>query len=143
MNPIVVGVDGGAQGMRALDWAAAEATLRRAALQIVFGRSLQSVVPSPRMAGAPELYVPDDWAATADRELAGAATRAGERAPGIEISVRREPIDPGRLLADLSDSATLVVVGSRGLGGIAGSVLGSVSLSLARHARSPVGVVPA
>ncbi|HKE50424.1 MAG TPA: universal stress protein [Actinomycetes bacterium] len=143
MKPIVVGIDGSAQGRLALDWAAAEAAVRNAPLQIVFGRSPRSVVPSSRMAGAPELYVPDDWAATADRELAGAASRAGELAPGIEVSVRREPVDPGRLLADLSDSATLVVVGSRGLGGIAGSVLGSVSLYLASHARSPVVVVRA
>lgn len=143
MKPIVVGVDGSAQGRLALDWAAAEAALRKAPLQIVFGRSVRSVVPSPRMAGAPEPYLPDDWAATAERELAGAASRAGELAPEIGISVRREPVDPGRLLVDLSDSATLVVVGSRGLGGFAGLLLGSVSTYLASHARSPVVVVRA
>ena len=141
MKPIVVGVDGGAQSRLALDWAAAEAALRKAPLHIVFGRSLHSVVPSPRMAGAPELYVPDDWAAVADGELATAAGRAGERAPGIEITVERQPIDPGQLLVELSDSAQLVVVGSRGLGGFAGLLLGSVSLYLASHARSPVVVV--
>lgn len=141
MKPIVVGVDGGAQGRLALDWAAAEAALRKAPLHIVFGRSLQRVVPSPRMAGAPELYVPDDWAAIADGELTTAADRAGERAPGIEISVERQPVDPGQLLVDLSESAQLVVVGSRGLGGFAGLLLGSVSLYVASHARSPVVVV--
>lgn len=143
MKPIVVGIDGGAQGRLALDWAAAEAALRKVPLHIVFGRSPYSVVPSSRPAGAPEPYLPDDWPAVADGELATAAGRAGELAPGIEISVRREPVDPGQLLADLSESAALVVVGSRGLGGFAGLLLGSVSLYVAGQSRSPLVVVRA
>ena len=143
MQPIVVGIDGGAPSMLALAWAAAEADLRAVPLRIVHGRSLHSVVPSSRMAGAPELYVPDDWAANAERDLADARDRATEQAPGIEITMASEPVDPGQLLVELSNSAELVVVGSRWLGGFAGLLLGSVSLYVAAHARSPVVVVRA
>jgi nucleotide-binding universal stress UspA family protein len=141
MKPIVVGIDGGAPAMLALDWAAAEAELRNARLHVVCGRGVAPVLPTIRMASALEPHLWEDWPIAADRELADAVARASKVAPGIEITVSREPLDPGQLLVDLSETAQLVVVGSRGLGGFAGLLLGSVSLYVAGHARAPVVVV--
>jgi nucleotide-binding universal stress UspA family protein len=49
---------------------------------------------------------------------------------------------PARALLDMATDADLVVVGSRGLGGFAGLLLGSVSQQVAHHASCPVVIVP-
>lgn len=49
---------------------------------------------------------------------------------------------PARALLDMAEWAQLLVVGSRGLGGFAGMLLGSVSQQCVRHATSPVLVLP-
>jgi nucleotide-binding universal stress UspA family protein len=82
---------------------------------------------------------------TALRELGRAAlTRACERlavsAPGVEVTTALVDLDPRLALEQLSTEAHLVVVGSRGLGPVRSSLLGSVSASVARHARCPVVV---
>jgi len=102
---------------------------------------VQPVMPTIRMASALEPHLWEDWPIAADRELADAAERASKVAPGIEVTVIREPREPAELLVDLSETAELLVVGSRGLGGFAGLMLGSVSLYVAGHARASVVVV--
>jgi nucleotide-binding universal stress UspA family protein len=51
------------------------------------------------------------------------------------------PVHPARVLADASEHAALIVVGSRGHGEFAGLLLGSVSQSVLHHARCPVAIV--
>ncbi|MBP2459081.1 nucleotide-binding universal stress UspA family protein [Clavibacter michiganensis] len=62
--------------------------------------------------------------------------------PDVDIEVRGVLGRPAEVLIDLSADARMLVVGSRGLGGVAGMLLGSVSDRCTRHARCPVLVVP-
>jgi nucleotide-binding universal stress UspA family protein len=59
----------------------------------------------------------------------------------VDIEVRTVNDHPGRALIDVSSEASLLVVGSRGLGGFRGLLLGSVSNNAVHHAHCPVVVV--
>lgn len=63
-----------------------------------------------------------------------------DKHPGVVVSRDVVPAHPARLLSDASQHAALVVVGSRGRGGFAGLLLGSVSQSLLHSAACPVAV---
>ncbi|WP_327002091.1 universal stress protein [Dactylosporangium sp. NBC_01737] len=134
---IVVGYDGSDESRKAVDWAAAEAGRTGAQLQIVHGYHVMW----------PGIY----YDVTA--ELVEAAERAGEQLVGDAVARVRERHDgidvigtavhaPGAsTLLDLSEAAHLLVVGSRGAGGVSNLLLGSVSQQVATHARTPVVVV--
>jgi nucleotide-binding universal stress UspA family protein len=134
---IVVGVDGSASAQRALRWAVREASARDAALDVVFAWHL------PYTDGFP--YALLDPGTFAD----GARTTIDEAVAAVDVTGMRHPIrkvtcndSPASALLDASSDADLVVVGSRGRGGFAGLLLGSVSSHLAHHATCPVVVVP-
>ncbi|KAF5990756.1 stress-inducible protein [Streptomyces sp. WAC00263] len=117
---MVVGVDGSLVAVRALDRAAEEAARRGAVLDIVYA------VPDLDVAGP---------------VLASAALRMRERHPGLPVTATAAEGSPVQALARHGRDAALTVVDTRGLGGLAGLLLGSVSLRLAAHARSPLLVV--
>ncbi|BCJ57115.1 hypothetical protein Jiend_05370 [Micromonospora endophytica] len=73
--------------------------------------------------------------------LEQSAAELAERWPGLSIEVRQVAGGPGATLVEESRRAELVVVGSRGLGGFAGLLLGSVGTQVAAHAHCPVLVV--
>lgn len=134
---IVVGVDGSDVSRKALRWAAEQALARPAVVEAVtvwhrsFDYGRQSYWP-----------VDEDVAVQERTRLAEAATQAADLNPGVEIEQRVLQGDPARVLVERSAGADLLVVGSRGLGGFTGLVLGSVSTQCAHHSRCPVVIIP-
>ena len=141
---IIVGVDGSEQSQAALDWAIGQAELVGADLVLAHTWNPDSYA-TPAMAGA----VPDMIQAGAlndeAEELAQAwlddlvtatATRTTASVSGVLAS--GSPAGP---VLDLSAEAIMVVVGSRGRGGLRSAVLGSTSQQIAHHAQCPVVVV--
>ncbi|MDX3110002.1 universal stress protein [Nonomuraea angiospora] len=133
---VVVGVDGSRTAWAALAWAAGDAGRRELPLRIVHVRE-------PWLAERPLSASSDQETLTerCDRLLAAAADRAHELAPGARTSTALVTGAVIERLRSESETADTVVVGSRGLGGFAGLVLGSVGFGLAGYAESPVVVV--
>jgi nucleotide-binding universal stress UspA family protein len=131
---IVVGIDGSEGGDRALEWALAEARLRDAAVKGVFAWHLNAIA-------MPTTDSTEPYEAAA-REITDRATAlAKEWAPGVRFAAVSQPDAAAPALVDLSVGAGLLVVGSRGLGGFRGMLLGSVARQCADHGQCPVVVV--
>ncbi|WP_442812397.1 universal stress protein [Streptomyces sp. NBC_01210] len=136
LRPVVVGIDGSPESLAAAHWAAREALLR--------GRSLRLVHAWEGMAGddatLPELQVPRD---RASHTLRRAVDRLIECHPHLRISadVIARPARAG-LLAE-AKAAEMLVLGSRGLGGVGGFLVGSVAQAVVAHAWRPVVLVRA
>lgn len=130
---VVVGVDGSRASRCALRRAAEEAIAHDAALEIVTAWSVLD-----QRTGAP--FDPHQGEASARAELEQIVNEelADERPP---IVVRVENDLPARALLAAGDGAWLVVVGSRGLGGFKGLLLGSVSTQVVHHSPCPVLIV--
>ncbi|MFJ4850734.1 MULTISPECIES: universal stress protein [unclassified Streptomyces] len=135
---VVVGVDGSDSATRALDRAADEADLRSAALRIVHG--LPWVDPATVGFGLQaDRDRPPVEAARSLLELA--ALRVTDRRPGVPIARELSAEPAATALARLSRTASLTVIGTRGLGGFAGLLLGSVGLRVAARTAGPLLVV--
>ncbi len=142
MSTIVVGVDGSAEAGAALRWALDEAALKGANLAVVHAYSAPVPYEAFYAAGGhwPEMA---EEARRAAEELVDEVLSGVEVPEGVEISRQIvENVNPARALIDLSKDAAMVVVGSRGRGGFAGLLLGSVSQQVVSHARCPVVVIP-
>lgn len=130
---IVVGVDGSASSLDALSWAARQAELTAASLEVLTTWEL----PSSYGWSAP---VPDDFDPAGDirgtLEAALAPLRTAH--PGVRIEARVVGGHPAPVLVEASKGADLLVVGSRGHGEFVGMVIGSVSEYCAAHAYCPV-----
>jgi nucleotide-binding universal stress UspA family protein len=166
MGKIVVGVDASPCALQALTWAADEARLRLASLQVVHayhGQALAAPLyfPSrealPASSTAGQLPPDEQRAETAEQqfEFEAAVRRqaedliedllvdAGESVEGVDVQrTVVEDRHAAEALVELSDDAELLVVGSRGRGGFATLLLGSVSHAVVLHARCPVVVIP-
>jgi nucleotide-binding universal stress UspA family protein len=130
----VVGVDGSASSQQALRWAARQARLT--------GEELRAVSVWDYPTGA--LVLEDiDWFGLTSKTLNDAITASLDldEADRVQRSVLRGY--PARVLLDVAAGADLLVVGSRGRGGMVGMLLGSVSQTVVVNARCPVVVVRA
>lgn len=138
-TPIVVGVDGSPSADDALDWAAAEASVMLRPLHIVHG----FIWPLMRVPLGPSEFGPADGGlrAAAERLLIAAETRAQLAAPDVKVTSELVVGDAAPALLQCARSAELLVVGSRGLGGFLGLLVGSVGVAVAAHAPCPVIVV--
>ncbi len=135
-GPVVVGVDASPQSDAALAFAVEVAAARGAPLRAVHAW-LESVVPF--VVGEPV-----DWDAVAAQQADLLTKRlAGwrEKYPDLRVEPVLTHDRPVHALMQNIGDAQLVVVGSRGRGGLAGMTLGSVSQALLHHAGCPVAVV--
>jgi nucleotide-binding universal stress UspA family protein len=132
---IIIGYDGSPGSNEALDWAVHEARLRGTPLTICHAWTLQPLVT----AGAD---APDPARERAERVLADGVQHArAAAAPGADVRPLLASGPAARVLCEQSAETRLMVVGSRGIGGLPGLLLGSVSLQVATHAQAPVTVV--
>ena len=134
---IVVGVDGSAEAEAALVWArdqAARWDARVVAIQAWEFTPLVVATDAPVDLG--ELRD-----ATEESLRRQVETVFGPDADKVECRVVEEL--PARAILEAAEDADLVVVGSRGMGGVKGFFLGSVSAKVTHHAPCPVVVVPA
>jgi nucleotide-binding universal stress UspA family protein len=133
MERIVVGVDGSQGADRALMWAAREARVWDAAMEIVHCYVVHAL-------GA-VVYLPDE--ANARERLAAIVERNRPQLAHVKWSVDTRPVfsAPSAGLLDAAEDADLLVVGARGTGGFASLLLGSTAHRVAAHAPAPVVVV--
>ncbi|MEU0151299.1 universal stress protein [Micromonospora fulviviridis] len=137
-RPVVVGVDGSSTSLTAAEHAARAAVARSRPLHLVHGylHPLGYGVPlNPYDLGVP---APTE---EAQKMLEQVAAELVGRHPTLRVQVRQVAGGPGATLVEESRRAELVVVGSRGVGGFAGLLLGSVSNQVAQHGHCPVLVV--
>lgn len=135
---IVVGVDGSESSNNALRWAARLAPALGATIHAIVAWEYPIVFGID--GGAPLISKPDEIA----KEILGKSLDSvfgKERPAGLTGSISQG--HPTFVLEDASKNAEMLVVGSRGLGGFSGLLLGSVSSACAERAKCPVLVVHA
>jgi nucleotide-binding universal stress UspA family protein len=140
MGTIVVGVDGSDGSIRALRFAVEEARLRNGELRVV---NAWHIPPAVYGAGtAPANVDLDEFRQLAESALLKSVDDAGAAGSGVTVTPILREGQPADVLCEEAKHADLIVVGSRGLGGFRGLVLGSVSQQVVHHAPCPVVVVP-
>ncbi|MBV2155158.1 universal stress protein [Kitasatospora sp. SUK 42] len=132
-HSVVVGVDGSAQSAAAAEWAAAQAHRSGRALRMVHAGG--AVAALPEEPGSRAEPLPE-----AVRALHGHLAAA---LPDLEISCEHVPGNPAHQLIAAGEREGLLVLGSRGLGGFTGLLVGSIGLRAAAHAACPVVLVRA
>jgi nucleotide-binding universal stress UspA family protein len=134
VNPdILVGIDGSIHSQAALAWAAEEAQLRDVRVRAVLCWSYAGIADSGQKVGTTEadaLAVLEAAAATLPQEQRGLV----DLVPVNDLPVRG--------ILDAAADAAMIVVGSRGRGGVKGLVLGSVSRTIVERSPVPVAVIP-
>jgi nucleotide-binding universal stress UspA family protein len=134
---IVVGVDGSKGSRTALEWALDEARLRKSKVTVI-------TAWSPVMTGyiaVPAPFVDPNLFEEAAHQTVQHALEDVDTT-GLSVETKVVSGSAGQALTAASETADLVVVGSRGYGGFTGLLLGSTSQQVAHHAHCPVVIVP-
>ncbi len=137
-RPVVVGIDGSPESVTALRWSAEHARCHRLPLEVLHAWSLADTQPD---------RVDDLFHVTEQRDhhrleierLVDGTIDAGQRR---HVTLRFLEGNPVALLLEAAERASLLVVGSRGQGGVARLLLGSTSAACLQHAPCTVAVVP-
>ncbi|AGM07220.1 universal stress protein [Amycolatopsis keratiniphila] len=135
---VAVGIDGSGSARRAAVWAAGEAAKRGKRLRLVH----VYVVPPVRMPGVmpSDEVVRSAFEAQGARWLAEACDAVAERYPDLVVETAAREWAPVAALIQESRAATMIVLGSRGLGGFTGLLVGSTAVALAQHGHCPIVV---
>ena len=137
---LVVGHDGSDCASKALETALQLATELGAPVTVARAWSMVTA-PRPRDWTFGAVPSTDELAAAVTAELEGDVAALLERFADVEVSCRAYHAGPARSLIEASREARMLVVGSRGVGGLREMVLGSVSDQCVRYASCPVLVV--
>jgi nucleotide-binding universal stress UspA family protein len=147
---VAVGVDGSRGALEAIRWAAAEARLRQTGLRVVHAYSYTFPTVAgggygnPYVGGSSEALIsagPSDLHQAAEELLDEVIAAVAAEADGLEIERRVVAGAAVEVLIHAVAEHDLLVVGSRGHGGLAGLLLGSVSAQCAHLAPCPVVIV--
>jgi nucleotide-binding universal stress UspA family protein len=135
---IVVGIDGSGGSAAALEFACRRAELTGEDVVAVHAWKI-GPVQMDRWGKLPDSIGPS----IEDNELLLSESVAGVRAEHPDVTIHQEaiPVAPGLALVDASETASLVVTGSRGRGAFAEMLLGSVSHEVLCRARCPVAII--
>jgi nucleotide-binding universal stress UspA family protein len=133
---IVVGVDGSPASTNALEFAIEEAQLRTAELHVIYAYP----VIERHVTGSTGKDYYDQVEADA-KEFIQNIIASAPSTEGITVQWLGVPGNPAEVLIDASSEATILVVGSRGVGGFMGLLMGSVSTQCVHHSHCPVLVV--
>lgn len=135
---VVVGLDGSPAATTALGFGFEQASARHIGLTAVFSLASQGARSDAGLSVL-DLLVVDAETGTAMLDATLADWQ--KKYPDVDVRTRVEPGHAVRALVEASTGAALLVVGSRGLGGLRSLVLGSVSHGVLHHAHVPVAVV--
>lgn len=133
---VTVGLDGSPESLAAAEWAAREARLRGLPLRLVNVWEPQPYIQAPLLGGETLQH----WAERIPREE---ADELRLRHADVEISADQVAGRPGTVLPEEARDAELLVLGSRGLSGVAGFLVGSVAMAAVAHTERPVVLVRA
>jgi nucleotide-binding universal stress UspA family protein len=135
---VVVGVDGSAESVAALRWAARYATATGARVRALLAWHYPGAAGGPPTGKAPEV-IHDQTDAEMHQTLDAAIAKAGQEAAGVEKGTAYG--HPAQVLIEASEEAGLLVVGHHGHGAFSGMLLGSVSIHCVTGAHCPVVVI--
>ncbi|MGA9873308.1 MAG: universal stress protein [Rhodococcus sp. (in: high G+C Gram-positive bacteria)] len=135
-GPVVVGIDGSAVNQAAIAAGFDEASRRGAPLVAVH---VWSDVSLGQISAVPQQW--EDIAASEEAVLAESLAGWQEKYPDVDVRRVVAQDRPVRVLGQMSEEASLIVVGNRGRGGFTGMLLGSTSYALIHTADCPVLVV--
>ncbi|RSM57195.1 universal stress protein [Amycolatopsis sp. WAC 01376] len=135
---VVVGIDGSGSARHAAVWAAGEAARRRLRLRLVhiYGIPqvrMPAVLPSTDAIRTSFEARGKEWLAEAHDAVSG-------RYPDLVVETAAREWSPVAALIQESLTATMIVLGSRGLGGFTGLLIGSTAVALAQHGHCPIVV---
>ncbi|WP_329282269.1 universal stress protein [Streptomyces sp. NBC_01451] len=136
---ITVGLDGSNESLAAADWAAREAAMYGIPLRVVHAGEQQ---PHEYVPFAGE-RIPLPGTDRSARLLAEAKARLAHRHSGVQVTAEQIAGRPVNALIAAAGEAEVLVLGSRGLGKVAGAMLGSVALAVVARAERPVVLVRA
>src|ERR1700728_1675015 len=142
MPRVIVGIDGSDHSQRALEWAVGEAAARHLPLIAINVYQPVARVWGSAIACPEDPDLAEHARKAAQEQVDEAVARSGESRPE-SVTVRVVRGIPAEELPGAAGDADTIAVGSRGAGGFAQLLLGSVASHLAHHAHCPVVIIPA
>lgn len=137
---ILVGVDGSKESLAAVEWAADRAIRAQAQLHVMCTYAIASYAAAALDGGYAVLD--DEALRRGAQQIVDEAVKVAQARGAVDAHGVVRPGDPAGILIEMSREVDLVVIGSRGGGGFADRLLGTVSSALPAHTHCPVVIVP-